>query len=426
MSAPSDAADVCRAMRWLWSRSATAVAALLLAASVPWTALGYGTTLVVAFLACSAQCLALPLALRHPVGATALQVGGLLVLGTAVEGRGPLGLELLALPGTAVLAVVLQVVAVGVLWPPRTAVLTAVALATAVLTAVATSTTGPRDLPPSSVVDELVLYLLVLGLALFVAFGLRRRIGAEASVARAWQEVALEVDRRSLAEERTRIARELHDVVAHSMSSIHLQASSAPYRLAGTDPATNAEFGEIAAGSRDVMRDLGQLLRVLREQGEDGCEVTPVPGLQEIASEVAWARAAGTPADLVMDLTDTPLVHSAGLCATVFRVVQEGLRNVERHATGARTTVTVVAEPPGFVTVSVRNDAPPGPRAPADLGPGSLDDPDRLRLGLLGLEERARSLGGRLHHGPRDGGGHDVTAVLPVPGADLEKGPPPP
>ena len=199
------------------------------------------------------------------------------------------------------------------------------------------------------------------------------------------------------------------------MSSIHLQASSAPYRLSGIDPATHAEFGEIAAGSREVMRDLGQLLRVLRE-GEQEAAVMPLPGLRQVADEVDSARAAGTPVDLVMDLADAELACSPGLRVTIFRIVQEGLRNVQRHAPGARTTVTVVGEPRGCVTVSVRNGPPP--RRPVPQEPGPLDDSGRSHLGLVGLEERARTLGGRSAHGPTDDGGHHVTAVLPCGGAE--------
>ena len=136
--------------------------------------------------------------------------------------------------------------------------------------------------------------------------------------------------------ERTRIARELHDVVAHSMSVIHMQATSAAYRIKDLDPASKAEFAQIAAGARATMREMRQLLAVLRDEGADA-ELAPVPDLSRLADLVESAPRAGVPVQLRESAAVRSAVIFEAVALVAYRIVQESLSNVIRHAPGART-----------------------------------------------------------------------------------------
>ncbi|WP_438818684.1 sensor histidine kinase, partial [Streptomyces venezuelae] len=213
-----------------------------------------------------------------------------------------------------------------------------------------------------------------------------------------------ERSRRTLLEERARIARELHDVVAHHMSVITVQADSAPYRIPGLPDAAREEFGSIATSARESLAEMRRLLAVLRSDGTEG-ERAPQPGLDRLQQLVEATVRAGVPAELRLaaDLGDVP--QAVDLSA--YRIVQEALANVVRHAPGASTRVSVRADG-GWLTVLVVN----GPSAEA--GSQVERGASGTGHGLVGMRERVRLTGGSLDTGPLPDGGFRVAARLPL------------
>jgi signal transduction histidine kinase len=213
---------------------------------------------------------------------------------------------------------------------------------------------------------------------------------------------AAERAQRTLLEERTRIARELHDVVAHHMSVITVQADSAPYRISGLSEDAVEEFGSIAASARESLAEMRRLLVVLRSDGTEG-ERAPQPGLDRVQQLVEATVRAGLPAELSLaaNLGDVP--QAVDLSA--YRIVQEALANVVRHAPGARTRVSITSDGE-HLTVVVAND-----RAER---PGSPLEPTGTGHGLVGMRERVRLTGGTLDTGPLPAGGFRVAARLPL------------
>jgi signal transduction histidine kinase len=248
-----------------------------------------------------------------------------------------------------------------------------------------------------------ILSALVVGAVLMT--GHWREIRRELSDAR--HDVEVEQSQRAVAEERTRIARELHDVVAHSMSVIHMQATSASYRIKNLDPEAKAEFARIAAGARSTLREMRQLLAMLRDESADA-ELAPVPDLGRLRELVESAGRAGVPVELreAEAVRAAVLPESVGLAA--YRIIQESLSNVIRHAPGARTTICLDLE--GFdLVLSIVNDAATQRAQP-------MEAPGRASHGLPGMRERVRLVGGSLEAGVRDEGGYRIVARLPIGG----------
>jgi signal transduction histidine kinase len=213
-------------------------------------------------------------------------------------------------------------------------------------------------------------------------------------------ELASEQERRSLVEERNRIARELHDVVAHSMSVIQVQASTAPYRLPDLDESSKGEFAEIAASARSAMQEMRQLLGVLRSENA-GVEGMPQPGIAEIGDLVPSMKRAGIDVTLVL----SPELPTEGLPSlAAYRIVQESLSNVVRHSPGAPAYVRGELID-GAVMISVENGRPTS--APQGVQA-------RGGHGLVGMRERCAMFGGDLYAGPTEGGGWRVLATLPL------------
>ncbi|MET8094097.1 histidine kinase [Micromonospora sp. NPDC005220] len=242
--------------------------------------------------------------------------------------------------------------------------------------------------------------LLLLG-ALAIAGDLIRRNRLSRHALAAQTELSeREQERRAVLEERTRIARELHDVVAHHMSLIAVQAETAPYRLTDVPAPAAAEFVAIAASARDALTDMRRLLGVLRSE-TTGPQTTPQPNLTDLGAMVDAARRAGLPVTVDAELVDDDRVPApVGLAA--YRIVQEGLANAARHAAGAAVRVTVRVGP-SSLEVRVDN-SPADVRPTADGGSGH---------GLTGMRERATSLGGTFTAGPLPDGGYAVAAELP-------------
>jgi signal transduction histidine kinase len=206
---------------------------------------------------------------------------------------------------------------------------------------------------------------------------------------------------RALLEERQRIAREMHDIVAHHMSVIAIQAEAGPRKVADPPPELVESFRDIRASALDGLTELRRLLGVLRTGTPD---TTPQPGLAQLTGLLDSARNAGVPVELSVSGVPRPLPQGMDLSA--YRILQEALSNAMRHAPGSTVRVEV-AYFPSSVVIKVRNDLSPagnGNSSGAVAAPGH---------GIIGMRERAAMLGGQLDAGPTDDGGFLVAAVLP-------------
>jgi signal transduction histidine kinase len=286
-------------------------------------------------------------------------------------------------------------------------------------------------------------YDLVVAVLIFVAAGMAgvlsrtRRAYLEETEARAARAEA-ERDResaRSAAAERARIARELHDVVAHHVSLMAVQAEAAASLLPGR-PAQARESVEIIGDTaRQALAELRRLLGVLRGPAEE-IETEPSPSLSELGAVLDQVRAAGLPVEFRTG--GQPGSLAPGVELTAYRIVQEALTNTLKHARASQAVVTLDYEP-GFVTVTVANSDPDAavsvPAAPAvatrsdgvdgvgrAVGSRGIGGSGRVSafagarsgFGLAGIAERVASCGGSLSAGPAPDGGFAVTARLPA------------
>ncbi|MER7134030.1 sensor histidine kinase [Streptosporangium saharense] len=200
--------------------------------------------------------------------------------------------------------------------------------------------------------------------------------------------------------ERARIARELHDVVAHHMSVIAIQAEAVPLRASGDAERLEEGLREIRALSLSAMTEMRRVIGVLRD-AEGRADTAPQPGLGRLEELVGNARSAGLTVTLSLSGDLTGLPEAVSLSA--YRITQEALSNAMRHAPGSAVSVRI-SHSGGALSVNVTNDAgSPGP-AERMAGPGH---------GLAGMRERAAMLGGKLWAGPV-GTGFAITAILPV------------
>ncbi|MEU9997255.1 sensor histidine kinase [Streptomyces sp. NPDC050848] len=205
-------------------------------------------------------------------------------------------------------------------------------------------------------------------------------------------------ERRRADEERLRIARELHDVLAHSISVINVQAGVG-LALLDTDPEqARTALTTIKAASKEALGEVRQVLDTLRAPGE--APRTPAPGLDRLPELVEQAASAGLTVSTSTEGKPVPLPPGTDLAA--FRIVQEALTNVVRHS-GSRTARVVIGHLPGRLELRVDDE---GPATGGDAG-GSGN-------GLAGMRERATALGGTIEAGTRPDGGFRVRAVLPV------------
>ncbi len=240
-----------------------------------------------------------------------------------------------------------------------------------------------------------IMVSLVVILLLRLALQSRSQLEEQAEVSE------LERGRRAILEERTRIARDLHDIVAHRMSLVVVQAQTAQYRVPDVSERARAEFDGIAVSAREALNEVRALLGVLRLD-DASAELAPAPGLGGVDELIDGARAAGVAVDYLPLPDPSAIGESTALVA--YRIVQESIANATRHAQGAAITVALTLDA-GTLNLSVEN----GPRtSDADLGgPG-------LGQGIPGMAERARTVGGSLSATPTPGGGFAVRASLPA------------
>ena len=227
----------------------------------------------------------------------------------------------------------------------------------------------------------------------------RRRVEAERL-----SELALELEQRNEADaraavgaERTRIARELHDVVAHAVSVIVVQAQAADRVLEGEHASARESLQAIESTARTALVEMRRLLEMLRADDGDA-DLAPQPGLEHLDVLVKQVREAGLDVDLRVEGERRPL--PAGVDLSAFRIVQEALTNTLKHAGPAHALVTV-RYGSGEIEVEIVDD-------------GTTDGPAGRGHGLLGMRERAAVVGGRVETGPRTGSGYSVRASLPT------------
>lgn len=202
--------------------------------------------------------------------------------------------------------------------------------------------------------------------------------------------------------ERARIAREMHDVLAHKVSLIALQAGGLEVNPGAGSGSVEETANLIGATARQALTDLREVLGVLRaEASTGGPDLAPQPTVADLPGLIESSRQAGVPIDLQLDDLDPPTI----IGRTAYRIVQEALTNVHKHARGAATRIRVTGTEGKTVMVEVHNDAPAA--GPDDL-PGS-------GAGLLGLRERVALLGGTLTYGATPAHGWFVQALIPWP-----------
>jgi len=337
-------------------------------------------TPTVALLLVAAACLVLAVKRRYPVAVLLLSTA------FAVAYSFPRNEN-----GAVVVAPIIALFTVAQLLPFRRSVV----LAAVTLAALMGATAASNPFNPTGGGFYLIV-AMVTG-ALLGGVAVRNRRAYVASIhARVDEEARRRVD-----EERLRIARELHDVVAHSMATISVQAGVAEHVLEANPGAAADALRAIRLASRDGLRDLRAILNVLR-QADEADPVEPAPGLGQLDALVDRTSHAGLPTTVRRD--GTPLVLAPGADVAAYRIIQESLTNAIKHAGPATATIWLRYEE-SALRIEI-----------ADTGrgvPAGTESPDAGH-GLIGMRERAASVGGTLAAGPAPGGGYQVVAVLPL------------
>jgi signal transduction histidine kinase len=259
---------------------------------------------------------------------------------------------------------------------------------------------------PSAILGPENLALAALG-GLAVAAGEaarnRRAYLAEVLLRAADAERDREADaRRRVAEERLRIARDLHDSVGHHLALINVQAGVAGHLLTGVDGQVRDTFDQIRQRSRAALEELRDSVGLLRQPGEPVAPVEPTVGLAGLGDLLAQFERSGLRIAGTRDGAGGGLPWATDL--TAYRVIQESLTNVRKHA-GATDVRLTLRRDPETLTIIVENEGPPTPASGPPAG----------AHGIVGMRERVAAIGGTLLAGPRPAGGFRVAAVLPAP-----------
>ncbi|MDI3345848.1 histidine kinase [Streptomyces sp. AJ-1] len=227
--------------------------------------------------------------------------------------------------------------------------------------------------------------------------------------------------RRRVAEERLRIARDLHDVVAHHIALVNVQAGVAAHVMDRRPDQAKEALAHVREASRSALDELRATVGLLRQSGDPEAPTEPAPGLARLDDLAERFRNAGLPVEIACPDRGDPLPAAVDLAA--YRVVQEALTNVHKHAgPGARAEVSIVPVD-GQVEITVLDG---GPAATPVPGAAPAEPPPGGGHGLLGMRERVTALGGTCTAGPRFGGGFRVHAILPAQGAAPANRPPAP
>ena len=302
-----------------------------------------------------------------------------------------------SLPVSVLLGLALYFAAVGL--PRPRSIGLAVAVAASLGVAVVYSAFAVRTAQPAA---EVVENFVPLAGAWFIADSVAARRRYQAGLAaQAERERAAEVR-----EERVRIAREMHDVVAHALAVITVQAGVGRCLADKRPEEASSALGSIETISRTAQDELRVVLGLLRDTEAGTAPLAPTPRLIDIKDLADTVRASGIRVELRMEGTDRQLSPSLEL--SVYRVMQEALTNIVKHAPGARAVAELTVSA-GKVRLDVRDDGGPGGGAPrAGQGTGH---------GITGMRERTGAFGGWLVAGPVAGGGFQVTAEIPAEGA---------
>jgi len=348
-----------------------------------------------------ALAMVLPLAWRrtHPVASVvAVYTVGLLHV--------VLGLPLIMPADIAVLVALYSVTVYGPRWAYRTAIVSA--LVGSGVSGISFMVNGRTLSDPGSAIFTAG-FLGTSALAAW-AFGLVRRSRRETISALVDRAHRLEVERDQQAliattAERNRIAREMHDIVAHSLSVIIAQSDGGRYAAQSDPEAAVRSLATISETGRAALADMRRLLGVLRgdePRGSGTAAVGPQPAVADLDSLIEQVRGSGLRVSLVRMGAPRPLPPGAGL--TVYRICQESLTNILKHA-GPDPAVTVMVQwLPASLAIEVSDD-----------GRGASANDDGAGKGLLGMRERAAMFGGTVVAGPRAGGGFRVSAEIPLP-----------
>jgi signal transduction histidine kinase len=356
--------------------------------------LAEGSGLLVALIPVVAAAIALPLGLAAdtPLRAWRLQV----VVAAAMPLIVPPPAQGLPWPVTLIVVALYLVLAVAVRLQLH--LLVGVWLVTDAVIVWGYALTAPRERALGEAYVAIMLLTVVTAYGYLL--GTRRRLQRELVEGR--QREQEQQGRSALLEERARIARELHDVVAHHMSVIAVRAETAPFRIPDLPEPVKDDMAETGAIAREALTEMRRLLGVLRG-ADSGAERGPQPGMDRLEGLVAAVRGAGLAVDLRVSGVQRPMPPGVELSA--YRILQEALSNALRHAPGGQATVEVHHEP-DRLRLRVRNDAP--------TGRGDRPRPATPGHGLIGMRERAAMLGGTLAAGPDGHGGYLVEAVLPL------------
>ncbi|WP_406280843.1 histidine kinase [Nocardia sp. NBC_00881] len=238
-------------------------------------------------------------------------------------------------------------------------------------------------------------------LAALVLFGLLIRwlVLSRRQLVRQEEENEVERARRAILEEKARIARDLHDVVAHHMSLVVVQAQTAPYRVEGVTPAARAEFESIGATAREALNEIRGMLGVLRSDGQLP-EHAPQPKAADVIGLFEGAQRAGVRIAWTVDGPLDTVSEIIGLA--LYRIAQESLSNASRHAPDAPVQVHITRGAELLLTVTNG----PGVTVARTIGNGGH--------GIAGMQARALAVGGDISAGPRADGGFEVRASLPL------------
>ena len=385
---------------WAWLAFVTACFALL-AVGAPLNISLYRMALPFALGLAILHTASLAWTARHPLAGALVSLVplGLLPLVSAPAGAAPLPFS--------VVAMITEVLVICMAGLRSRWMLPAITWLLSVGIGVAVNYRGMPEAVPEGAAINVVVYASVSG-GLMIA----------AVIARQWQDIReqLQAERtvssdeqsmRHLAEERARIARELHDVVAHGMSIVVVQATTAQYRHPELSAALKDEFDDIAANSRRAMTEMRSMLGALRND-DGGPNLAPQPGLADIEGLMIAARTAG----IAVEGQTVEALDAAGISEviglTAYRIIQEALSNVIRHAPGARATVSLRRRGANL-ELEVDN-------GPSGVGTvlAQLDQGDHKGQGIIGMRERASIVGGSLVCVPLSGGGFSVSASLPL------------
>ncbi|MEU5390141.1 sensor histidine kinase [Streptomyces tibetensis] len=349
---------------------------------------------------------AMVLGLWRPVPAWWLSLGLFALGATMVRTRMGFDLETYTWPWTAagIIAELFVLLLLALRVPTRAAV---AALAVTWLVTYVLESLGAEEPYDTTSVLAVCLFTVVV----ILGTALRGRREARAQLVEQTTLTAEERTRRTLLEERSRIARELHDVVAHHMSVISIQAQVAPHLVENPPDELRENLAGIRQNALEALIELRRVLGVLRSEhpgpgepfadaGDESTPHAPQPTLDRLDALVENTRAVGR--EVVTDIRGERRPLPPGVELSAYRIVQEALSNALRHAPGARITVRLAYEPDGL-EVEIVNGRPTGPPPPS-TGAGH---------GLLGMRERVAMLGGTMTAHPWHWDGFKVTAFLP-------------